>query len=132
MARVSIDILGIGELKWNRADKFNGDDHYIHYWGQKFLRRNGVAFIVNNRVWKAVLQFNWAPYYKTHAYVEKVGKITILVRYDLNQIPYDYTVEVKNRFKGLDLLDTVLEVLWTEVCNSLQEAVTETIPKKKK
>ena len=50
MARVSIDILGIGELKWNRTDKFNGDDHYIHYWGQKSLRRNGVAFIVNKRV----------------------------------------------------------------------------------
>ena len=57
---------------------------------------------------------------------------TIPVRYDLNQTPYDYTVEVKNRFKGLDLLDTVLEVLWTEVCNGLQEAAIKTIPKKKK
>ena len=53
-------------------------------------------------------------------------------RYDLNQIPYDYTMEVMNRFKGLDLVDRVPEELWTEVHNIVQEAVTKTIPKKKK
>ena len=53
-------------------------------------------------------------------------------RYDLNQIPCDYTMEVTNRFKGLDLVDKVLEELWTEVCNIVQEAVIKTIPKKKK
>ena len=53
-------------------------------------------------------------------------------RYDLSQIPYDYTVEVMNRFKGLDLVDRVPEELWTEVHNIVQEAVTKTIPKKKK
>ena len=52
--------------------------------------------------------------------------------YDLNQIPYDYTVEVTNRFKGLDLIDTVPEELWTEVCNIVQGAVIKIIPKKKK
>ena len=52
--------------------------------------------------------------------------------YDLNQIPYDYTVEVTNRFKGLDLIDRVPEEPWTEVCNILQEAVIKSIPKKKK
>ena len=52
--------------------------------------------------------------------------------YDLDQIPCDYTVEVKNRFKELDLVDTVPEVLWMEVHNTVQEAVTKTIPKKKK
>ena len=52
--------------------------------------------------------------------------------YDLNQISYDYTVEVMNRFKGLDLVDRVSEELWTEVCNIVQEAVTKTILKKKK
>ena len=51
---------------------------------------------------------------------------------DLNQIPYDYTVEVRNRFKGLDLIDRVPEKLWTEVCDIVQEAVIKTIPKKKK
>ena len=62
----------------------------------------------------------------------KVGKTTRPLRYDLNQIRYDYIVEVTNRFKGLDLVDRVPEELWTEVCNIVQEAVTETIPKKKK
>ena len=52
--------------------------------------------------------------------------------HDLNQIPYDYTVEVTNRFKGLELVDRVPEELWTEVCNILQEAVTKTITKQKK
>ena len=52
--------------------------------------------------------------------------------YDLNEIPYDYTVEVTNRFKGLDLIDKVLEELWMEVCDIVQEAVIKTIPKKKK
>ena len=53
-------------------------------------------------------------------------------RYYLNQIPYDYTVEVTNRFKRLDLVDRVPEELWTEVCNIVQEAMIKTIPKKKK
>ena len=55
-----------------------------------------------------------------------------LWRYDLNQIPYNYTVEVRNRFKGLDLIDPVPEELWTEVRDIVQEAVIKTIPKKKK
>ena len=64
--------------------------------------------------------------------MKKVGKITRPFKYDLNQSPYDYTVEVMNRFKGLDLVDRVPEELWTEVGNLVQEAVTKTIPKKKK
>ena len=64
--------------------------------------------------------------------LKKVGKTTRLFRYDLNQIPYDYTMEVRNRFKGLDLIDRASEELWTEVCNIVQEAVIKTIPKKKK
>ena len=64
--------------------------------------------------------------------MKKVGKTTRPFRYDLNQIPYDYTMEVMNRFKGLDLLHRVPEELWTEVCNIVQEAVTRIIPKKKK
>ena len=53
-------------------------------------------------------------------------------RYNLNQIPYDYTMEVRNIFKGLDLIDRVPEELWIEVCDIVQEAVIKTIPKKKK
>ena len=64
--------------------------------------------------------------------LKKVGKTTRPFTYDLNQIPYDYTVKVTNRFKGLDLIDRVPEELWMEVCNIVQEAVIKTIPKKKK
>ena len=64
--------------------------------------------------------------------LKKVGKTTRPFRYDLNQIPYNYTVEVANRFNGLDLIDRVPDKLWTKVCVIVQEAVIETIPKKKK
>ena len=64
--------------------------------------------------------------------MKKIGKTTRPFRYDLNQIPYDYTVEVKNRFKGLDLIDRVPEEIWMEICDTVQEAVIKTIPKKKK
>ena len=64
--------------------------------------------------------------------MKKVGKTTRLFTYDLNQIPYDYTVEVRNRFKGLDLIDRVPDELWVEVHDIVQEAVIKTIPKKKK
>ena len=63
--------------------------------------------------------------------LKKVGKITRSFRFDLNQIPYDYTVEVRNRFKELDLTDRMPEELWTEVHNIVQEAVIKTSPKKK-
>ena len=61
-----------------------------------------------------------------------MGNTTRPFGYDLNQIPYDYTVEVINRFKGLDLIDRVPEELWSEVCDIVEEAVIKTIPKKKK
>ena len=64
--------------------------------------------------------------------MKKVGKTTRLFRYDLNQIPYDYTVEVRNRFKGLDLIDRLPDELWTEVRDIVQETGIKTIPKKKK
>ena len=62
----------------------------------------------------------------------KVGKTTRPFRYDLNQIPYDYTVGVTNRFKGLDLVNRVPEELWMEVCDTVQEAVIKAISKRKK
>ena len=58
MTRVNIDILGISELRWTGMVEFNSDDHYIYYCGQKSLRRNGVALIVNKRVRNAVLGCN--------------------------------------------------------------------------
>ena len=62
--------------------------------------------------------------------LKKVGKTTRPLRYNLNQIPYDYTVEVTDRFNGLDLIDRVPEELWTEVHDTVQEAGIKTIPKK--
>ena len=62
--------------------------------------------------------------------MKKVGKTTRPFRYDLNQIPYNYTVEVTNKFMGLDLIHRVPEELWTVVCDIVQEAVIKTIPKK--
>ena len=62
--------------------------------------------------------------------MKNVGKTTRPFRYDLNQIPYDDTVEVTNRIKRLDLIDRVPEELWTEVCDIVQEAVIKTNPKK--
>ena len=64
--------------------------------------------------------------------MKKVGKTTRPFRHDLRQIPYDYTVEVRNRFTGLDLIDRVPDELWMEVRDIVQEAVIKTIPKKKK
>ena len=63
--------------------------------------------------------------------MKKVGKTARPFRYDLNEIPYDYTVEVRNRFKGLDLIDRVPDELWTEVRDTVQEAGIKTIPKKR-
>ena len=64
--------------------------------------------------------------------MKKAGKNTRPLRYDLNQIPYDYTVEVRNRFKGLDLIDRVPDELWTEVHDIVQETGITTIPTEKK
>ena len=64
--------------------------------------------------------------------LKKVGKTTRPFRYDLNEIPYDYIVEVRNNFKELDLIDRVPDEPWTEVCDTVQETRIKTIPKKKK
>ena len=64
--------------------------------------------------------------------LKKVGKITRPFRYNLNQIPHDYTMEVRNRFKGLDLIDRVPDELWMEICDIVQETGIKTIPMEKK
>ena len=64
--------------------------------------------------------------------LKKIGKTTRPFRYDLNQLSYDYTVKVKNRFKGLDLINRVPEELWTEIPDTIQEAGIKTIPTKGK
>ena len=99
---------------------FAAKDGEALYSQQKQDQELTVAQIMNSLLPNSDL--NW----------RKVGNTTRPFRYDLNQIPYDYTVEVRNRFKGLDLVDGVHEALQTEVHNSIQEAVTKTISKKKK
>ena len=64
--------------------------------------------------------------------MKEVGKTTRPYRYDLNRIPYDYTVEVRNRYRGLDLIDRVPDELWNEVCDTVQETGIKTIHRKKK
>ena len=86
---------------------------------QKQEREQTVAQITNSLLPNSDL--NW-----------RVGKITRPFRYDLNQIPYDYTLEVRNRFKGLDLIEWVPDELWNEVRDIVQETEIKTIPMEKK
>ena len=88
--------------------------------------------VSKNKTWSWLWLRPSAPYCKIQAYIEESRENHWAFRYDLNQIPYDYTMEMTNRFKGLDLVDRVREELWTEVHNTVQEAVTKTIPKKNK
>ena len=99
---------------------FAAKDGEALYNQQKQDQELTVAQIMNSLLPNSDL--NWTKY----------GKTTRPFKYDLNQIPYDYVVEVTNRFKGLDLIDTVSEELWMEVPNTVQEIGSKTIPKKKK
>ena len=98
------------------AKMFGCKDAHLHLWMQKLDCGIDHEFLIA----------------KFRLKLKKVGKTSRPFRYDLNQIPYDYRVEVKNRFKGLDLIDRVPEELWTEVHDIVQEAVNKTILKKKK
>ena len=91
-----------------------------------------LYIVSKNETWSWLRFRSWAPYCKIQAWTEKVGKTSRPFRYVLIQISYDYTVEVMNSFKGLNLTDRVPEVLWLEVHNTVQEAVTKTTPKKKR
>ena len=106
--------------------------------------RNQIDYILCSERWRSSIQLSktrlGADCGSDHEHLiakfrlklKKVGKTTRLFRYDLNQIPYDYTVEVRNRLKDLDLIDRVPDELWMEVYNIVQEVLTKTIPKKKK
>ena len=105
---------------------------------------NQIDYILCNQRWRSSIQSaktrlradcgsdNELLIAKFSLKLKEVGKTTRPFRYNLNKISYDYTVEVSNRFKGLDLVDRVPEELWKEVCNTVQEAVTKIISKKKK
>ena len=84
------------------------------------------------KIWSWLWLRSRSPYCKIQAWIEEYREITRPSQHNLYQVPYDYTMEVMNRYKGLDLIDKVPEELRMEVHNIVQEAVTKTIPKKKK
>ena len=106
--------------------------------------QNLIDYILCSQRWRSSIQsaktrpgadcgsYHELPIAKFRLKLKKVGKTTRTFRYDLNQIPYDYTVEVRNRFKGLDLIDRVPDELWTEVGDTVQETGIKTIPMEKK
>ena len=94
MARVNINILGINELKWTGMGEFNPYDHYIYYCGQESVRRNGVAIIVNKRVWNAVLGCNLKNDRKISASFQgKSSNITVIQDYALTDNAEEAEVE---------------------------------------
>ena len=107
-------------------------------------QQNQIDYILCSQKWRSSIQSAktrpGADYGSDHELLiakfrlkwKKVGKTTRPFRYDLNQIPYDYTVEVRNRFKGLDLIGRAPEELWMEVCDIVQETGIKTIPMEKK
>ena len=98
-----------------------------------FAAKEGEAlYIQQKQDWKLTVAQMMNSLLQNSDLLKKVGKTNRPFRYDLNQIPYDYTVEVRNRFKGLDLIDRVPDELWMEVCDTVQETGIETIPMEKK
>ena len=105
--------------------------------------QNQINYILCSQRWRSSIQTTktrpGADYGSDHKLLvakfrlklKKVGKTIRPLRYDLNQIIYDYTVEVRNRFKGLDLIDSVPHELWTEVCDIVQETGIKSIPMEK-
>ena len=106
--------------------------------------QNQIDYILCSQRWRSSIQStktrpgaDWGSDHelliaKFRIKLKKIGKTTRPLRYDLNQIPYDYTVEVRNRFKGLDLIDRVPDEQWNEVCDIVQETGIKTIPLEKK
>ena len=103
MARVTVDILGISKLKWTGMGEFNSDDHYIYYYGQESLRRNGVAIMVNKRVQNAVLGCNLKNDTMISVHFQsKPFNITVIQVY----APTSYTEEAEQFYEDLqDLLE---------------------------
>ena len=115
-----VDITKMANTEIKSIIFFTAKDGEALYSQQKQDREQTVAQIMNSLLAKFRLK------------LKKVGKATRPFRYDLKQITYDYTVEVRNRFKGLDLTDRVPDELWMEVLDIVQETGIKTIPKKKK
>ena len=124
---------------------FHQHERRLYTWtSQDGKRRNQVDYILCSQRWRSSIQSaktrpgadcgsdHELLIDKFRLKLKKVGKTTRLFRYDLNQIPYDYKVEVRNRFKGLDLINRVPDKLWMEVYDIVQETGIKTIPMEKK
>ena len=96
------------------------------------LKDGDALYSQQKQDWELIVDQIMNSYCQIQTYTEGSGETTRPFRYDLNQIPYDYTVEVRNRFKRLDLIDRVPDELWSEVRDIVQETGIKTIPKKKK
>ena len=139
-------------FKVRRGDLIQGKEQWLHFPGTAVKRYPITRWSTLKSDWLYSLQPKMEKLYtvsknKTGRWLcgsdqlliaelrlkfKKVGKTTRPFRYDLNQIPYDYTVEVRNRFKGLDLIDRVPDELWTEVHDIVQKTGIKTIPMEKK
>ena len=108
------------QIAVNRSERKRKKERYTHLNAE--IQRLGAACGSDHELLTAKFKLK----------LKKVGKSTRPLRYDLNQIPYDYTVEVRNRFKGLDLIDRMPDELWTEVPDIVQETEIKTIPNEKK
>ena len=114
--RLHMDIIRWSTLKW--------------YWVYSLEPNMEKLYIViKHKTGSWLWLRSWTPYCQNQTRIEEVGKTTRPFRYDLNQIPYNYTVEMTNRFKGLDLIDRVPEELWTDFHDIVQEAVIKIIPR---
>ena len=109
----------VGYSPWGHKESDTTERLHFHF---HTVFRSGCISLHSNNSTNATFRLK----------LNQVGKTTGPFRFDLNQIPYDYTVEVRNRFKRLDLIDRVPDELCMEVCDTVQEAVIKTIPKKKK
>ena len=113
VARVNVDILGISLLKWTRMGEFNSDDHYIYYYGQESLRKNGVALIVNKSVWNAVLGCNLKNDRMISVHLQgKPFNITVIQVY----APTTNVKEVEVEWFNEDLQDLLELTPQTDVC----------------
>ena len=122
----------------------NKQRSFCHLWDCTQVVQNQIDYILCSQRWRNSIQSAktrpGADCGSDHELLiarfrlklKKVGKTIRPFRHDLNQIPYNYTMEVRNRFKGLDLIDRVPDELWMEVCDIVQETGIKTIPKKKK
>ena len=129
---------------WRRSPSFNNTREDYTWTSPDGQHRNQIDYILCSQRWRSSIQLGKTRLgadcgsdhelliAKFRLKLKKVGKTTRPFRYNVNQIPYDYRVEVRNRFEGLDQIDRVPDELWTEVHDTVQETGIKTVPMEKK